>query len=92
MLREKPRPKQSGQRIVDLYHQGLISKDMLMLYSVSGDMPDQFQYRGLTVAQKQEFWEKRMESRIGPEFRDILELPKAFIITPDTTYWLIEGF
>lgn len=93
MLHTQERPKEDQpNHMVQLYRQGKISRDLLLLWSISGDLPNWETYRGLSTEEKQAIWEAKMEKRLGPEWRSILELPKVFITKYDFSYWLEEGF
>jgi hypothetical protein len=56
-------------RMNQLHQQGIISDDIMMLYGISGELPDRSMYMEMTPEEKQSVWEERMENRLGPNWR-----------------------
>ena len=89
------RDERTVTRMIELHEQGLISDQVMMLYGISGDMPDRDFYKGLTTEEKRELWADRMEERLGENWRRRFEnLPPLLQerIERITHNWLTEGF
>ena len=79
-------------KMIKLHQKGAISDNTLMMFGISGELPEQLVYEKLTRDEKQKFWEKRLEDNFGSQWkRHINKLPALFreIESPD---WLKEGF
>ncbi len=56
-------------RMNQLHQKGVINDDIMILYGISGELPERGMYMALTQQEKQAIWEERMESRFGPNWR-----------------------
>jgi len=82
-------------RMLELHEQGVISDQVMMLYGISGDLPERNFYDGLTPDEKRELWAERMERRLGENWRRRFEnLPHLLQVRIEqiTHDWLKEGF
>lgn len=82
-----------------LHQRGIVSDEILLLYGISGDLPEREMYIELNSDEKQALWEERMESRFGPNWRNMFA--RRNIGQPlfshrkfeyKKTNWLTEGF
>ena len=69
--RRRQKETKLSLRFVGLHQQGQISDRTLLLYGISGDMPEWHYYHSLSVEEKESFWAERVESRFGPNWREI---------------------
>lgn len=53
-----------------LHQRGIINDETLLLYGISGELPERGMYMSLTQEEKQAIWEERMENRFGPNWRN----------------------
>lgn len=84
-----------SQRMIELRDRGVISESTLLLYGISGPMPERDQYNRLTRAEKTRMWVERMERRFGQNWRNRfqVQLPDMFRNDRRTQVnWLREGF
>lgn len=56
-------------RMNQLHEKGIINEELMILYGISGDLPERGMYMSLTQEEKQAFWNERMETRFGPNWR-----------------------
>ena len=92
------RYKAKGAR--QLHERGLISDETMLLYGMSGDLPDRSSYFALSEEERQFIWVERMERRFGPNWRERFErgrfrLPPLLqrrIEQMGLHNWLKEGF
>lgn len=85
--------------MTQLHQRGLITDAALMLYGISGPLPDAEEYSRLTVAQKNNIWHERMERKLGPDWLSRLQnlsVPLPVVeevrFTPEPADWLRDGF
>lgn len=92
--RYRMKENRTAIRMAQLHQQGKISDQVMMLYGISGDLPERIVYAQLTETEKRELWEERMVSRLGPQWRrHVSNLPAIFCeIQHGTHNWLQEGF
>lgn len=64
----------TGRKLLELYEMGKISRDILFVYGIAGELPDPRQYMLLTSEQKIMFWDDRMRKLYGSEWRSIFQL------------------
>lgn len=85
-------------KMINLHRLGVIDDSILALYGISGNMPDVNYYRTLNADQKRAIWEQRMESRFGPNWRDLISssnfipISSDIIIKPSKVNWEKQGF
>lgn len=81
-----------------LHQSGKIGDVGLMMFGISGTLPDPDAYKRMNNAEKQAIWKPRLTSRLGTEWRENLNQPNAKIPVFDNRYdytkvnWLKEGF
>lgn len=56
-------------RMNELHKQGVISDELMIIYGISGDLPDYKTYVEMTQEEKQSVWEEKMENRLGLNWR-----------------------
>lgn len=91
--RYRRRENRTAIKMSQLHERGIISDQVLMLYGISGDLPERHVYSQLTIEEKRELWEDRMERRFGPTWRtNIRSVPRMFQETHGGHDWIREGF
>lgn len=92
--RYRQKENRTTLRMIQLHQQGKVSDEVMMMYGISGDLPDRRAYIGLTEMEKRALWEERMENRYGPRWRrHINTLPPMFCEAQFGTHnWRQEGF
>lgn len=93
--RYRNRENRTAIRMAQLHQQGKISDQVMMLYGISGDLPERRVYARLSDNEKLALWEERMELRLGPSWRrHIHNLPSMFQERQQTEIhnWRQEGF
>ena len=53
----------------ELHKKGIISDEIMILYGISGELPEINMYKEMSFEEKQSIWEEKMEDRFGPEWR-----------------------
>jgi len=64
LSRRRNQSNKLRDKMIDLYERGKISNEVLMLYAMSGSLPDALEYNKLKPEQKQDFWLNRIEERL----------------------------
>lgn len=91
--RYRRKENKTSIRMAQLHQKGIISDEVMLLYGISGDLPERRVYAQLTESEKQVLWEDRMEQKLGPQWkRHIRNLPSMFCETKGVHNWLQEGF
>lgn len=84
-----------GQRMNELHQQGIISDEVLLLYGISGRLPERHVYQGMSRAERRRMWVERLERRFGRDWETHLRLrlPEMFRNPEDRQVnWIREGF
>jgi len=98
--RRSHRENRTAIRMTQLHEKGIISNDVMLLYGISGDMPERGAYMAMSPEEKEAVWAERMERRLGPNWRERFRqrqcrlpvfLQKGMAKYP-THDWLKEGF
>lgn len=67
------------EQLIKSKNDGLIPEYVLILYGISGDLPEITEYSKLTEVERREFWESRMRNRYGDYWRKhFSKLPLIF--------------
>jgi hypothetical protein len=97
--RRQSKETRTSLAIQKMYSRGLISDQMMMLYGISGALPDRGTYNSMTQEEKERLWSDRMEARFGPnwleQFRDrnvALPIPRRASVEQPIVNWRVEGF
>lgn len=94
--RERRRETKLALKMNALFERGVITESVLMMYGISGDLPDRERYMLLSPEEKEAMWAERMEMRLGPNWRSRIThsaVPADFHRREITkTNWLKEGF
>lgn len=92
--RHRNRQNRIAIRMAQLHQQGKISDQVMLLYGISGDLPERKFYAKLSDNEKLALWEERMELKLGPSWRrHINNLPTMFREVEQSGHnWLQEGF
>ena len=80
-------------KMANLHQRGKISDEILLLYGISGQLPEQRVYIRLSEEEKRAIWEERMQNRFGPNWRRyVSNLPTIFNTKQGAHDWLRQGF
>lgn len=93
--RYRRRENRTSIRMTQLHQQGRISDEMMLLYGISGDLPERHVYIELSEDEKKALFSERMERRFGLNWRRRFNnLPMLFQhrIFTQKHNWLKEGF
>lgn len=88
-------PTRMARNLLKMRERGLVNDEMLLMYGISGDLPERHIYTAMTPEQRREFFHSRMESRFGPNWRRFVTLEWSEQIFEDREIledWLTEGF
>jgi hypothetical protein len=77
-----------------LHQKGLISDSVLLMYGISGDLPEMGVYSTLSAEEKNALWQERMERRLGPNWSNRFhsDIPLPRIMSCESVNWRKEGF
>ena len=81
-----------------LHASGKINDASLMMFAISGPLPDPDAYRRMNNEQKRAIWNPRLNERLGANWRETLNHPEAKIPVFDNRFdfvkvnWIKEGF
>ena len=93
--RENNQSTRLAEKLKRLHAEGKIPEEMLLLYGISGPLPERSTYSALTEAEKQAMWEERMERNLGRNWRRRFStLPTLLKHAVEKTRhnWKLEGF
>lgn len=82
-------------RLLEMRDRGEISEEALLVYAVSGPLPQDFEFAHLSDRDKERFWEERVESNLGVRWREYLGTRADFMKMPGgppKVDWAKEGF
>lgn len=89
-----------SRRMNQLHQQGIINDQTMLMYGISGDLPERSMYFSLSPEQKQAIWEEKMSNRFGPNWRNVvsrnvtrlLVFHKEKPLQSSKVNWAKEGF
>ena len=93
--RYRRKANRTAIRMTQLHQRGLISDEMMLLYGISGELPERRVYIELSEGEKEAFFDERMERRFGPDWRRRFSNLPTFLQRRMFTQkhnWLKEGF
>lgn len=80
----------------DLHSRGIISDEVMILYGISGPLPEQRMYSDLAADKKQAIWEEKMSNTFGPNWKSRFTInvraSKEFTFDVEKVQWTKEGF
>ena len=77
--RNNNEPTRLAKNLIRLKEQGIITDNTLLLYGVSGDLPEQRTYQQLNLEESRSFWERKFRNRYGDSWRNYFDtLPSIF--------------
>ena len=97
---ERRRERRTAERMSTFHESGVISDEIMVLYGVSGDMPDRDAYRSMSPEAREALWTERMERKLGVNWRERFRR-RQFVLPTFlqkgvaeyfTHNWLKEGF
>lgn len=83
-----------AKKIAQLHSTGKISDEIMLLYGISGDLPDRREFNQLSDQEKLNFWEERLQNRFGSTWRSEVRNIPEFLkeIRKIDHKWANEGF
>lgn len=98
IARYRERETRMAQRMRELHERGVVSDETLLLYGISGDMPERHVYIRMSEEEKRMLWIERMERRLGPNWTHrvnrlptfVRQLLKEYSVSRED--WMREGF
>jgi len=81
-------------RMIRMHREGNITDEVLLLYAVSGPLPQQ-EYHTMSEVEKERWWEERVESNLGIEWRTYLGSRSEFMKMSKNkakVNWAEDGF
>lgn len=93
--RQRRKETRLALRMNELHQKGVVSEQMLLMYGISGPLPEREMYMAMTPEEKEALWSQRMESRFGPNWRHRFRNLPAFMqrrIEASQVNWRVEGF
>jgi len=92
--RYRGEPTQMAKNLIRMRDRGQISEKTLIMYGISGDLPDRAIYHALSQEEKRNLWENRLASRFGTSWRSCFTtVPSIFNYEEQVSeQWLTEGF
>lgn len=94
------RQETMGLKMIQLHEQGLISDQVLLMYGISGDLPERDAYNTMSSEEKERLWHERIKSRLGPNWMERFSgrnlplpiFPKRRFETRPLISWKHDGF
>lgn len=99
--RRRNKESRIAQKLTKLHEQGRVSDEALLMYGISGDLPQRNVWREMSEEEKQHVFQERVERRFGPNWRDFFGEPaarpilgwiSAKVTSRQITNWQKEGF
>jgi len=97
--RRRRKENRTAIKMTQLHEDGKISNEMMLMYGMSGALPERSVYTELSEEEKEAIWTERMERRFGPNWRRRFEggrfaLPEFLQRRVERFVhdWLKEGF
>ena len=86
-----------SETMVKMHEKGEISDEILLLYGMSGDLPDPEWLRTLEDHELDKFWNKKMSKQLGENWRERFRSLPAFlrrVVVSNRLIprWLKDGF
>ena len=85
-----------SETMIKMHEAGTISDETLLFYGMSGDLPDPEWYHSLEDHEKAEIWSKKMELKLGENWRERFRSLPAFlrrvVASKLAPKWLRDGF
>lgn len=97
--RRRQKETRTALRMTELHERGVIDDATMLMYGISGEMPERGMYMAMSPEEKERMWRDRMEARFGPNWlqrfsnRNLplpLFMQRRFEHVP--VNWLKEGF
>lgn len=93
--RRRQKETKLALKLNHLHQKGVISDQVLLMYGISGDLPQYDTYAAMNAEQKNRIWVERMESRFGPDWNTLLAGGTITFVNEfdsSESNWLQEGF
>jgi hypothetical protein len=82
--------------MLDLHSREEICDETLLLFGMSGDLPDPEWFHTLSEEERAEYWSRRMEDRLGEDWREQFKrLPRFLrkvVKNKLASLWIKDGF
>ncbi len=83
-------------QLLTLHQQGRISDEVLLLYGISGELPDVDKYSKLSVSEKQSIWSERLALNLGTDWERKVSRVRLPVVFRGRSFgkanWRREGF
>lgn len=93
--RRRGQETRTALKLNELFQKGIVNEQTLLLYGISGPLPERDAYRVMSDEEKEALWVERMESRFGPRWRQRFNNVPVFVqkkIVKESINWRQEGF
>lgn len=84
--------QEPGQNFIKLLRDGKISEETVLLYGISGHLIDQDDYYKMSIPEREYYWENKIKSRLGNNWRRLFSKLPAFLSVKEKVDWLTTGF
>lgn len=93
--RKKNKKTKLAENMIKLHRQGKIPEETLLLYGISGDLPEESVYKNMTIEEKENFWNQRNRQNFGDisnpySFNHFME--KQNKKPAEKIDWICQGF
>lgn len=96
--RQKQKETKMARKMIEMHNKGQISDQTLVLFGISGPLPERSNYERLSIEQRNEIWEEKMRAfygrswrrNVGSSMRNFSFIDKA--IDSNIKNWQSEGF
>lgn len=66
--RRRQKETRTALRLTQLHEQGIIPPAILLMYGISGELPERNAYLGMSPEEREHLWNEKMETRFGPNW------------------------
>lgn len=66
--RKRRQETRTALTLTKLHERGVITDQTLLMYGISGELPERHMYMAMSPEEKERLWSERMESRFGPNW------------------------
>ena len=101
-IRKKHQEARLTLKMNELHSKGVINDQTLLMFGISGDLPDVSSYNRLTTEEKSTIWNEKLANRFGNNWREDFNRKAIPLITVrrlkasnadlDKINWRKEGF
>lgn len=88
--RRREKETRTSIRMNQLHDMGVISDEVMLLYGISGPLPEREMYSSMSQVEKEAMWRDRIESRFGPTRLQFFRCRRTYEV--GKVNWQKEGF